>query len=158
MIKILRAAVAGVMLSTAFVATVFAAGVDVNATSTGLAMRGFDPVSYFKSGSPKAGVVDLTAVHNGATYRFASKENKADFEANPAKYVPAYGGYCAFGTAMGVKVDGDPKLWKIVDNKLYLNLSPAVQKRWEGDVNGFITKADGTWKDIKDASPESLLN
>ncbi|MCG8491757.1 MAG: hypothetical protein MI743_09105 [Sneathiellales bacterium] len=158
MIKILRAAAAGVILSTVFVASVFAAGVDVNATSTGLAMRGFDPVSYFKSGTPKAGTVDLTAVHNGATYRFASKENKADFEENPAKYAPAYGGYCAFGTAMGVKVDGDPKLWKIVDNKLYLNLSPAVQKRWEGDVNGFITKADGTWENIKDKSPESLLN
>ena len=76
--------------------------------------------------------------------------------ANPAKYIPAFGGYCAFGTAMGFKFDGDPNVWKIVDNKLYLNLSKDIQTRWEGKVTEFIGTANTNWKTIKDKTPESL--
>ncbi len=156
--KLMTRALAGIALSTVIFTSALAAGVDVNATTTGLAMRGFDPVSYFQGGAPTPGDLKHTAVYNGATYRFASKANKETFEANPSAYAPAYGGYCAFGTAMGFKFDGDPKIWKIVDNKLYLNLSKGVQQRWEGEQSEFIEKADVNWTDIKDKAPEELTN
>ena len=78
------------------------------------------------------------------------------FEAAPEKYAPQYGGYCAFGLAQGYKFDGDPNVWKIVDDKLYLNLAPKVSEIWQEDVAGNITKADGKWTEVKDVSPAEL--
>ncbi|MEH6546231.1 MAG: YHS domain-containing (seleno)protein [Sneathiella sp.] len=156
MIKFLRTALIGLALSTALFTSAFAAGNDVNATTTGLAMRGFDPVSYFQDSGPVAGGLKYTTEYNGATYRFASKDNKEEFEADPVAFTPAYGGYCAFGTAMGFKFDGDPSVWKIVDKKLYLNLSPAVQKRWVSEEADFIVQANTNWVGIKDTAPEAL--
>ncbi|MBN9671187.1 YHS domain-containing (seleno)protein [Roseibium aggregatum] len=154
--NLIRSSIAAAVVVTGLVSSAFGAGVDVNATVTGLALRGVDPVSYFTEGAPQDGNFAITAVHNGATYRFTSEENKALFNQNPEKYLPQYGGFCAFGTAMGVKVDGDPDLWKIVDGKLYLNLSQSIQERWNTDVSGFIEKADVNWTDIKDANPDDL--
>lgn len=154
--KLIRGSAAALVVLTGLISSAFAAGVDVNATITGLALRGVDPVSYFTNGAPQDGDFKITTVHNGATYRFVSEENRDLFTQNPNKYAPQYGGFCAFGTAMGIKVDGDPDLWKIVDEKLYLNLSPAVQERWNEDVAGYITTADGKWSDIKDVAPTDL--
>ena len=156
MMKAVRTTVAGALLGVAMMSSALAAGVDVNATSTGLAIRGYDPVAYFTEKQPTRGNWKITATHNGATYRFASEANKKKFLADPAKFVPAYGGYCAFGTAMGFKFDGDPNVWKVVDNKLYLNLSKDIQTRWEGKVTEFISTADTKWKAIKDQAPEAL--
>lgn len=156
MIKALWTTLAGVAVSTMLFANVLAAGVDVNATSTGLALRGYDPVAYFTKGAPTPGDFQITAEHKGATYRFESEENKALFVANPDVYAPAYGGYCAFGTAMGFKFDGDPNLWRIVDNKLYLNLAPGIQERWEADRANLIVAADENWETIADKTPEEL--
>ena len=75
------------------------------------------------------------------------------FKANPAKYVPAYGGYCAFGVSVGAKFDGDPRYWKIVDGKLYLNLNEKIQKMWLKDVPGNINKAEKSWTKIKHKDP-----
>lgn len=155
--SIIKSFIGGVAVSVALASSVLAAGFDVNATTTGLALRGYDPVAYFTDGAPTPGDFQITAVYNDATYRFSSEENKAKFEANPEAYAPAYGGYCAFGTAMGFKFDGDPEVWKIVDNKLYLNLSPAVQERWDGNIPGFITDANGHWENIVDEDPAVLL-
>ena len=154
--KAVRTTFAGALLGAAMMSSALAAGVDVNATSTGLAIRGYDPVAYFTEKQPTRGNWKITATHNGATYRFASKANKEKFLANPAKFTPAYGGYCAFGTAMGFKFDGDPNVWKVVGNKLYLNLSKDIQTRWEGKVTEFISTADTNWKTIKDKAPEAL--
>jgi hypothetical protein len=134
-----------------------AAGPDVNATVTGLALRGYDPVAYFTDNKPVMGDFTITAEHNGATYRFVSEEHKALFAKQPAKYLPQYGGFCAFGTAQGYKVDGDPNVWKIVDNKLYLNLAPPVAERWLEDVPGHIKSADRNWRSIKGKPPDELL-
>lgn len=150
--------VSAAVVATGMATSALAAGVEINATSTGLAMRGYDPVAYFTDGAPTRGDTSITAVHADATYRFASKEHKALFEANPETYLPAYGGYCAFGTAMGVKVDGDPSYWRIVDDKLYLNLSAGVQERWQGDIPGFIDQADDKWTTIASEDPAALLN
>lgn len=135
----------------------FAAGLDVNTTVTGLALRGYDPVSYFANKKPIMGDFTITAEYNGATYRFSSEAHKAMFEKDPAKYVPQYGGFCAFGTSQGYKVDGDPNVWKVVDDKLYLNLAPAVAERWVKDIPGYVKSADKNWSSIKDKPPEELL-
>lgn len=149
------------LIAAAFAATLatnaLAAGFDVNATTTGLALRGVDPVSYFAAGHPVDGKTDITSVYNGATYRFASEENKKTFDADPAKYAPQYGGFCAYGLSLGLKFDGDPNLWKIVDGKLYLNLNEQVVKLWNEDIPTKIHDADGHWTNVKDASPADLL-
>ncbi|MBY6043835.1 YHS domain-containing (seleno)protein [Phaeobacter italicus] len=147
----------GIALSVALATSALAAGVDINASSTGLAMQGYDPVAYFNAGEPTKGSYKVTSSFDDATYWFATEENKALFEANPEAYIPAYGGYCAFGAAMGFKFDGDPNQWKIVDNVLYLNLSKDIQERWAQDIPGFIEKADVNWDNIEDKSPAELL-
>lgn len=152
----IKSLLGGVALSVAIASSTLAAGVDINASSTGLAMQGYDPVAYFTEGQATKGNYKITALHNEALYRFASEENKEAFEANPEAYLPAYGGYCAFGAAMGFKFDGDPTYWRIVDNKLYLNLSKDIQQRWEGDIPGFIEKASVNWETIADKDPAEL--
>ena len=152
----LKGALAALAISVALPAAALAAGFDVNATTTDLALRGYDPVSYFTDGAPTPGEIDITAEHQGAIYRFASAEHKAMFEADPAKYAPQYGGYCAFGLAQGYKFDGDPQVWKIVDDKLYLNLSSKVSTIWQQDVPGNIENADAKWQMVKDADPSDL--
>jgi YHS domain-containing protein len=131
-----------------------AAGPDVNVTITGLALRGYDPVAYFTDGKPIPGDYRITARYNEATYRFASQEHKILFETDPVKYLPQYGGFCAFGAAKGVKVDGDPAVWKIVDDKLYLNLAPPVYDRWSEDIPGNVKSANDNWPSLKDKAPE----
>ena len=137
-------------------------GADVNTTQgltlagPGLALRSYDPVAYFTEGKPVIGTATYTATHNGATYRFASQENLEVFKSNPDKYVPQYGGFCAFGVAVGAKFDGDPELWKIEDGKLYLNLNPDIQEQWAKDIPGQIAKADKNWPGIKDIAPADL--
>jgi YHS domain-containing protein len=153
----IRAAALGIAVATTSVTGVLAAGVEINATSTGLAMRGYDPVSYF-NGGPEEGSFKITAVHDEATYRFVSEENKATFVANPEAYTPAYGGYCAYGLAVGSKFDGDPKVWKIVDDVLYLNLAAPVQVLWEKDLEGHLESADANWEDIKHLAPADTIN
>ena len=152
----LKGALAALAISVALPAAALAAGFDVNVTTTDLALRGYDPVSYFTDGAPTPGEIDITAEHQGAIYRFASAEHKAMFEADPAKYAPQYGGYCAFGLAQGYKFDGDPQVWKIVDDKLYLNLSSKVSTIWQQDVPGNIENADAKWQMVKDADPSDL--
>ncbi len=116
-----------------------------NVDTTGLMLRGYDPVAYFTLGTPTPGSPDITAQHDGATYRFASAEHRDRFLADPATYVPAYGGYCALGTAMGRKFDGDPEVWAIVDDRLYVNIHRAAHRRWQPDATGFIRTADHNW-------------
>lgn len=133
-----------------------AGGYQVNVDEHGLAIHGYDPVSYFTDGKPVTGDAALTAEHDGATYRFASAAHRDAFIADPGKYLPQYGGYCAYGTSISKKFDGDPQAWKVVDGKLYLNFNADVQRKWLEDVPGFIAKADTTWPEIKGKSPEVL--
>ncbi|MCE8512212.1 hypothetical protein KBY22_05875 [Ruegeria pomeroyi] len=154
----LKSFIGGVALSLTLAGSALAAGVELNASSTGLALQGYDPVAYFTVGEATEGDWKITSVYHDATYRFANNENKAAFEANPEAYLPAYGGYCAFGAAMGFKFDGDPDNWKIVDGQLYLNLSDEIQAKWEEDISGFIVKADTNWTDIAAKSPAELQN
>ena len=111
------------------------------------AVGGFDAVSYF-SGHPHVGSRDFVATYMGVEWRFASAENLATFEANPAAYAPQYGGYCAWAVAQGYTAKGDPNFWRIVDGKLYLNFNASVQKSWEEDIPGFIAQANENWPGV----------
>jgi len=127
---------------------VLAAG-PANVDARGVAIHGHDPVAYFVDEKPVMGKSEHSAIVGVATYWFASEANLQRFKADPAKYEPQYGGYCAYGVAQGVKPDIDPAAFRIVDGKLYLNLSPAVQKRWLADVPGFIDRANQNWPGLK---------
>jgi YHS domain-containing protein len=122
----------------------------VNASSwTGTAIEGYDPVAYFEEGKPVEGESDHTHEWMGATWYFASAANRDLFAADPEKYAPQYGGYCAWAVANGYTAKIDPQAWAVVDDKLYLNYSLDVQKQWQQDVPGNITKADGNWPGIR---------
>ena len=120
------------------------------------AVQGYDVVTYHTDKRPLRGNGNFVATHDGATYQFSSKENMEIFEANPARYVPAYNGYCAFGVSVGKKFIGDPEVWRVVDGKTYLNLDAGIQNEWLKDVPGRIKTADSKWKKIKRKNPASL--
>jgi len=138
------------------------AGIELN-TTTGwtlkgapLSMHGFDPVAYFTQDEALLGDAQFSTEYKEGTYRFISEANKQLFLKNPSAYVPQYGGYCAYGTAKGKKFDGDPRLFKVVDGKLYFNLNPDVYKKWLMDPPGFIKQADENWREIHDKQPAEL--
>jgi len=114
----------------------------------GLAIRGYDPVAYFQQSQPVKGSPQISHQWMGATWQFASTENLDRFQAEPQRYAPQYGGYCAYAVSKGRTASIDPEAWKIVDGKLYLNYSKGVQKKWEQDVPGYIQKADGNWPSL----------
>lgn len=123
---------------------------------SGLAVHGYDVVAYFTEGKPTVGRAKFSTVYKDATYRFASKAHLRTFEKEPERYVPQYGGYCAYGVSVGAKFDGDPHLWRIVGGKLYLNLNDDIQHTWQKDIPGNIRKADGHWVQIASKTPEEL--
>ena len=137
-----------IALLACLAATAYAAG-ESNVDASGLALKGYDPVAYFTEQQPVRGKAEFTASHEGAIYRFASAANRDAFAAAPAKYVPQYGGYCAYGTASGYKAPIEPDAWTIVDGKLYLNYNQSVRSRWSGDIPGYVRKADQEWPLIK---------
>ncbi|MEM1150983.1 MAG: YHS domain-containing (seleno)protein [Pseudomonadota bacterium] len=112
------------------------------------AVEGHDPVAYFTEGRPVKGERAFSTEYNGAEFRFASQANLDTFLADPVKYAPQYGGYCAWAVSQGYTAKGDADHWKIVDGKLYLNFNASVQETWEGDIPGFITLADGNWPTV----------
>ncbi len=110
------------------------------------ALGGFDTVAFFTDGKPVKGQSEFKTEYKGATWLFSSQQHLDLFNADPEKYAPQYGGYCAW--AVGAKNDlapGDPKYWHIVDNKLYLNYNQSVQNDWLEDVGGFIASGDKNW-------------
>jgi YHS domain-containing protein len=117
-------------------------------SSDGLAIRGYDPVAYFRDGGPRLGKPEFSTSHGGATWRFASAEHKALFEADPQRYLPAYGGFCAYGTSRGYLVKIEPEAWSIVDGKLYLNYDLGVRKTWLTKTQAYIVQADANWPNL----------
>lgn len=121
---------------------------------TGYAVSGYDVVAYFDLAQATVGTsqpegipgrADFTTEYNGATFAFASQANLDRFLADPAGFAPQYDGHCAYGVAQGSKVPGNPNLWRIVDGKLYLNITKGVVRDWEEDIPGYITKAGDEW-------------
>ena len=127
-----------------------AAGGVVNASSfTGTAIDGYDPVAYFNEGRPVEGKGEFAHGWMGATWYFASADNRDLFAADPDQYAPQYGGYCAWAVSQGYTAKIDPEAWKIVDDKLYLNYSKEVQAQWSQDIPGNIAKGDANWPKIR---------
>jgi YHS domain-containing protein len=124
-----------------------AAPVWTGVLGTSAAVGGYDSVSYF-SGTPMPGSDKFTAEHKGATFKFATAKNLATFKANPDRYAPQYGGHCAWAAANNYRFAGDPKVWKIVDGKLYLNYNKDVQGKWEKDIPGLVKKGDINWQTL----------
>jgi hypothetical protein len=142
------------VLSLSFVALPGLAEDRIFLTEAG-AIRGYDPVAYHTDGKPVLGDPDITFEWEAVTWHFASTATRDAFAADPAKYAPAYGGYCAYGTANGYKVSTAPEAFAIEDGKLYLNYSVAVQTTWNKDRPGYIQKADSNWLKLKDESYQS---
>lgn len=111
----------------------------------GVAIAGADPVAYFTQSDYIPGSDGFTHDWEGATWHFASAENRDLFAANPEAYAPEYGGFCAWAVSQGSTAPIDPTAWKIVDGKLYLNYSDGIQKKWSKDIPGNIAKADQNW-------------
>ncbi len=132
------------LLATAF-AIVSVAWAGEYFEKDGAAIRGHDPVAYFKDGKPAKGSTEHRFEHKGSVFLFASKANRDAFAAEPDRYAPQYGGFCAFGTAGGYKAAVDPAAFSVVNGKLYLNYNRDVQKQWLADVPGFVSKADHQW-------------
>jgi YHS domain-containing protein len=112
-------------------------------TKTGIAIKGYDPVAYFMQNKPVKGVDTYVYEWQGAKWKFASQPDLDAFKANPAKYAPQYGGYCAYGVANDNLVSIEPDKFTIIDGKLYLNYDGDVQTKWLKDTAGYIRKADG---------------
>ncbi|MBE0533235.1 MAG: YHS domain-containing protein [Rhodospirillales bacterium] len=118
-------------------------------TDDGAAIRGYDPVAYFTDGKPVPGKAEFSHEWMGVTWRFASAEHRDAFAAEPEKFAPQYGGFCAWAVSEGYTAEIDPAAWRIEGDKLYLNYSQSVQSRWAQDIPGNIGKADKNWPDIK---------
>jgi YHS domain-containing protein len=115
------------------------------------AIKGYDPVTYFAPSGPQKGREQIMLEHRGVTYRFVSEENRDRFAADPAKYVPSYGGWCATAMADGRKVDIDPANFKITDGRLllfYKGLLGDGLKPWNKDEANLLRKADEQWKKL----------
>jgi YHS domain-containing protein len=117
----------------------------LNLDKNGVAIQGYDPVSFFADGKPMKGKPEFPARHNGAVYYFASKEHRDLFKADPTKYEPAFGGYCAYGVSRNKLVEIDVDAFQIVNNRLLLQYSKGVQENFNKDTKGNLAKADGNW-------------
>jgi YHS domain-containing protein len=133
-----------------------ASSAPVNVDAAGIALDGYDPVAYFTLGKPMKGDAAFSASHGGATFHFADAANRDAFVKEPAKFAPQFGGFCAMATVFEKKFNGDPNIWKIVDGKLYLNVSADAAKRWQDDVPGNISKGTENWPKIKNKAPKDL--
>ncbi len=116
----------------------------VNAAD-GVALKGYDPVAYFTSGDAREGTEQYGHRWKGATYRFSSAENLELFKAEPQKYAPRYGGYCAIAMAHNRIADIDPERWTIVDGKLYLNSNRFGHALWSVNKSRNIRSGDENW-------------
>lgn len=121
---------------------------EVFVTSKGIAINGYDPVAYFVQGEPVAGLEEHSAMWKRARWYFSSAENRALFVADPEKYAPQYGGYCAYAVSRGYTATTVPEAWTITDGKLYLNFSLGVRDLWRRDMEENISRADKNWPGV----------
>ena len=117
----------------------------LNLDKSDLAVQGYDVVAFFTDNKPVKGNPQFTSSNGGATYRFASAEHKAAFDKEPAKYVPQFGGYCAYGVSKGSLVSIEPDAFQVVGGRLLLQYDKGIRDKFNKDAAGNLTKADGNW-------------
>jgi YHS domain-containing protein len=121
----------------------------VNVDSKGVILKGYDAVAYFKEGKPIKGNLAIESAYQGATYLFASEANKADFDKDPEKYVPRYGGFCAYGVTNGILADPEgPSAFAVYKGKLYVCTTKGTLKSFKSNIDGNIDKADENWRQL----------
>ena len=113
-----------------------------------LQLEGYSPVAYFTEGKAVKGSENISSEYKGHTYYFAIEESKELFDKNPTQYLPAYGGYCAYGVAKGKKVGVDPKKFTVVGGKLYLNYNGWIKRKFDKDPGKYITTANENWPEV----------
>lgn len=145
----------GGLMALFLVTPAWAAG-EFNVGPDKVAIKGYDPVAYFVMNKPVMGDSAYRASHEGATYQFATAGNKALFESDPDRYVPEYGGYCSYGVRLGRKFDVDPHAWRIVDDRLFLQLDQGTQVVWLKDLDRNISIADSVWPKIREKLDKDL--
>jgi YHS domain-containing protein len=136
------------LLTIAAVASNLPAGQVVNVDQNGVALQGNDPVAYFTDGQPVKGAKELAARYNDATYYFASAEHKAQFEKEPGKYAPSFGGFCVFAVSRGTTAATNVAAFQIINGHLVLQNNKDVLKRWLEDPKGNFEKAEANWRQI----------
>jgi hypothetical protein len=114
----------------------------------GLALSGYDAVAYFTESRAVEGDARFELVWSGARWHFASAENRERFRAEPRRYAPRFGGYCAWAVRNGYTASGDPNAWSVVQGRLYLNYSQAVRRTWEQDKTGNIARGEANWPGV----------
>src|SRR5258708_2967335 len=117
----------------------------LNLDKAGVAIQGYDPVAFFTDGKPVRGTPQFVSRHNGAIYQFASREHKELFTKDPAKYEPAFGGYCAFGVSRNKLVEIDVEAFQIVNGRLLLQYSKSVRNDFNKDMKSNLAKAEQNW-------------
>lgn len=120
--------------------------------TNGVAIGGYDPVSYFLERKPEKGSPAFQIEHRGSRFYFTSADHRDAFSADPERFAPQYGGYCAFGMAKGYKAVIDPFAFTVVDDKLYLNYNRTVRTLWTLNLQGNIMKADHNWPEVRTSS------
>ncbi len=147
-----RAGIAAIMfgLTVSSVTSVASAqsrtGGSPNSMYAGIGLKGYDSVAYFTDGKAAPGLETITASSNGLTWRFASAEHRTAFQKEPGKYIPQYGGFCAWGVAQGKLFDVDPvNGWTIANDKLYVNFNGDILKLFKNDQAALIGKAEQNW-------------
>lgn len=144
-------------VSTAvFAADEYNVGNGLTLNGNPLGMHGIDPVSMFQSDAPALGTAVYTSTNAGVDYYFATEQAQSEFEADPAQYLPQFGGFCAFGVFVGKKLDGDVRYADIVDGKLYLFVNAAIFEKYLEDKANVIAGAEAKWPEIA-ATPISEL-
>jgi len=143
--------VLSVFLVTVFAGTCALAKKDsMNKDAQGRAVNGYDPVAYFMQGKPTPGAREFEMKWNGALWQFSSAENLKVFKADPEKYAPQYGGYCAWAVAEGYTADVDPNAWTVFQGKLYLNYNRDIRSKWQKDTLANIERANKNWPAVLD--------
>ncbi len=145
---ILKSAAAIVLLS----ATAFAGELVNVSGASHVAVNGYDTVAFFTDSKAVNGSPFIAATDQGATYFFATEDHKKLFTANPKKYVPQFGGFCAFGVGLDKLFPVDISTWQVRDGKLYLNLNPDILKKFNEDIAGNVAKADKSWPGLVKAN------
>lgn len=120
----------------------------------GVAIMGYDPVAYFTESRAVKGSAQFSQEFLGETWHFASDEHRDMFAANPAKYAPQYGGYCAgemlfADVTTGVTTNVDPEAWRIIDGKLYLFYDKGYAQAFQENAEEWVAKADANWPKVE---------
>lgn len=126
------------------------AGAVFQGTTPGVAINGYDPVGYFTKDAAVKGSAKHAAEWNGVTWHFETAQNREAFLADPVRYAPQYGGYCAFAAARGQLAKTEPDAFTVHDGRLYLNFDQPIKRRWDVQREEFIETANANWPQLEE--------